>query len=63
MHTLGPLNEREVKRRNVREPLIAHVRSFERAWVHTLGPLNEREVKRRNVREPLGAHVRSFERA
>ena len=31
MHTLGPLNEREAKRRNVREPLDAHVRSFERA--------------------------------
>ena len=32
VHTLGPLNEREAKRRNAREPLGAHVRSFERAW-------------------------------
>ena len=39
-------NEREAKRRNVREP-----------WAHTLGPLNEREEKRQNAREPLGAHA------
>ena len=49
MHTLGPVNERETKRR-MRENL----------WVHTLGSLNEREEKKRNAREPQSAHVRSF---
>ena len=40
--------QHDAKRRNVREPLDAHVRSFQRVWgetwenlwAHTLGPLN-----------------------